>query len=160
MEIATTTRRIKYKYMGKTYEDYDSRVYWNRWVHSGVFITKDGCCPRKIEIPPENDPEFRFSVAHEFAHILDIAYTDASRLGKDDIYAARTEVRAWRIAKSFVKPELWGDEGDLDAKKSLYGYFEIAFGKKRTKRIIERLKIIPLLRKTLDTEIGKVENRV
>ena len=130
--------------------DYDFRVYWRRIIYSegeitAAFLTRDGYYAERINLCDEH-PDFPVICGHEIGHVLDSQYMECERYNKFRHHTIRVEMRAWRVAKAIVKPRLWKKHrGDYHCKQSLYGYLREVYSIEQAERILDKLKIIPLV---------------
>ena len=124
-----------------------SHVYWNLNLldnensnTTNLFRSRDGKIARELSICPD----YPSSIAHELGHILDCQYLDFKRyrwVGYET-YTLSVEIRAWRIAKSIMRPELWSEEIALDCLNNYYEKARQAGYPKRENW--DRLTITPL----------------
>ena len=129
---------------GKT--EYSSSIHWVRETRNLTwrpFVSRDGYFPVSIKLSKSG----RYAVldfAHEIGHILDCRYFSVGKI-RTPRKRLRLELRAWRITKSFIRPEVWKNRNyENRAKFELSCYFDLRFSHEKANEIIAKLKIIPL----------------
>lgn len=68
------------------------------------FKSKDGFVPTHIVMGTSSNN--KMSLAHEIGHILTAKYVTLDCTGMEYF---RVELKAWRVAKSFIKPKYWDE---------------------------------------------------
>ena len=80
----------------------DANSYYNHETHN-------------IKLNVNDEGGWEMTLCHEIGHFLDDNVTP--HLDIFDITSFRKELKAWRIAKSIIKPELWNEKEALRIMK-------------------------------------------
>lgn len=89
------------------------RVRWNErgaviqslFFPIRTFQTKNNQTIKELHISDGD----AMGMGHEIGHILDCRYLDLEHYATCGQYLVSVEIRAWRVAKSILKPELWNE---------------------------------------------------
>jgi hypothetical protein len=74
------------------------------------FIRRDGAQYIGININRNNE-RIEMALCHEIAHLLLCRQDDGD---EDGLPVLRAEIKAWRLAKSFCKPQYWSDSRAIE----------------------------------------------
>ena len=125
----------------------------DRYIPGNPFVTKDGWHFYHLSISRYGKHR-GMAFCHELGHILLCRRRLGSTSKEHDIFTLRSEVEAWRLAKSFVLPQYWDEQEALNSIKGHAKYFPnwaIIFDPlaqkepiyARRKECFDRLKVIP-----------------
>lgn len=127
-------------------------VNWRVGI-TGSFISRNGTAAQRIEYDPSNP----MAIIHEVGHLLDCRFIDIGAVNRalmrtrwapskaDCLHLIRSEIRAWRIAKSICLPEYW-NEAEALGEHALGSYIRWVNLHGHIKIDRNKLRIVPLNR--------------
>ena len=109
----------------------------------GTFKSKDGEVIRRIIVDLDNEA-WRMIYCHELAHVLTLHKFDSDEYIYDFRKALRTEITAWRLAKSFCKKKYWNEKVAIECLLCYAEPFPKPFPSIVDTKKLKKIGIIPL----------------